>query len=188
MALLKGTRLGWQLKVSHSKKIQIIITFFLLQLKWSLLDVSLHQLLNIVGKYSKQMFIMLFFQRGLFEEVYMQLPPGFDSQGKNKFCRLLKSLYGLKQVSRQWNLKLTNTLTQSGFTQSKSDYSLFTKSNATRDIVIILVYVDDLLITRNSKVLIQEAKDILHHNFKMKDLGELRYFLGIEFTRSKRGY
>lgn len=85
-------------------------------------------------------------------------------------------------------MKLTNTLTQSSFTQSKSDYSLFTKSNATRDIVIILVYVDDLLITRNSKVLIQEAKDILHHNFKMKDLGELRYFLGIEFTRSKRGY
>lgn len=54
--------------------------------------------------------------------------------------------------------------------------------------MIILVYVDDLLITRNSKVLIQEAKDILHHNFKMKDLGELRYFLGIEFIRSKRGY
>ena len=66
-------------------------------------------------------------------------------------------------------------------------YSLFTKTNATGGIVIILVYVDDLLITGNNVKLIQEAKEILHHNFKMKDLGELRYFLGIEFARSKGG-
>lgn len=53
--------------------------------------------------------------------------------------------------------------------------------------MIILIYVDDLLITGSSRELIQEDKDILHHNFKMKDLGELLYFLGIEFTRSKDG-
>ncbi|KAL3376952.1 hypothetical protein AABB24_003396 [Solanum stoloniferum] len=128
-----------------------------------------------------------FLQGDLFEEVYMSLPPGFGSQGENKVCRLLKSLYGLKQASRQWNQKLTNALMQSGFTQSKLDYSLFTKTNSTGDIVIILIYVDDLLITGSSDRLIQEAKDTLHHNFKMKDLGELRYFLGIEFARSKDG-
>ena len=128
-----------------------------------------------------------FLQGDLFEEVYMTLPPGFGSQGENKVCRLLKSLYGLKQASRQWNLKLTTALIQSGFTQSKLDYSLFTKKDTTGGMVIILVYVDDLLITGNNEVLIQEAKDILHHNFKMKDLGELRYFLGIEFARSKKG-
>ena len=84
-------------------------------------------------------------------------------------------------------MKLTNALTHSGFTQSKLDYSLFTKINDIGGIVIILVYVDDLLITGNNVKLIQEAKEILHHNFKMKDLGELRYFLGIEFARSKGG-
>ena len=98
-------------------------------------------------------------------------------------CRLLKSLYGLKQTSRQWNQNLTNALIQSGFTQSKLDYSLFTKTNGTGDIVIILIYVDDLLLSVSCDRLIQEAKNTLHHNFKMKDLGELRYFLGIEFAR-----
>lgn len=66
------------------------------------------------------------------------------------------------------------------------DYSLFTKKNE-KGIVIILVYVDDLLIIGSDKGLIQEAKGILNHNFKMKDLSELRYFLGIEFARSNKG-
>lgn len=81
----------------------------------------------------------------------MVLPPRFGSQGENKVCRLLKSLYGLKQASRQWNLELTTALMKSGFTQSKLDYSLFTKTNDVGDIVIILVYVDDLLITGSSE-------------------------------------
>lgn len=75
---------------------------------------------------------------------------------------------------------------QSGFTQSKLDYSLFTKRNRI-GIVIILVYIDDLLIIGSDEGLIQEAKRILNHCFKLKDLGELRYFLGIEFSRSSKG-
>lgn len=86
-------------------------------------------------------------QGDLFGEVYMTLPPGFLSQGEHKVFRLLKSLYELKQASRQWNLKLTNALIHSRFTQSKLDYSLFTKTNTVGDIVIILIHVDDLFIT-----------------------------------------
>lgn len=126
-----------------------------------------------------------FLQGDLLEEVYMTLPPGLSSPGEPKVCRLLKSLYGLKQARRQWNLKLTTTLTHSDFTQSKLDYSLFTKRSE-KGIMIILVYVDDLLIIGSDKILILEAKDILNHNFKMKDLGELRYFLGIKFARSEK--
>ncbi|XP_049386270.1 uncharacterized mitochondrial protein AtMg00810-like, partial [Solanum stenotomum] len=89
-------------------------------------------------------------------------------------------------ASRQWNLKLTQALTDSGFTQSKNDYSLFTKT-ANNKLVLVLVYVDDLLVTGSDLQEINRAKLELHKNFKMKDLGELRYFLGIEIARSSEG-
>ncbi|XP_070014939.1 uncharacterized mitochondrial protein AtMg00810-like [Nicotiana sylvestris] len=73
-----------------------------------------------------------------------------------------------------------------GFTQSKLDYSLFTKGKGA-NLVIILVYADDLLITGNDTKLIEEAKNILNSKFKMKDLGELKYFLGIEFAKPSKG-
>ncbi|KAH0738218.1 hypothetical protein KY290_036923 [Solanum tuberosum] len=127
-----------------------------------------------------------FLQGDLQEEVYMHVPQGFSSQGEKQVCRLHKSLYGLKQASRQWNLKLTEALINSGFTQSHFDYSLFTKKVEER-VVIILVYVDDILITGNDQELIMEGKQALKLNFKIKDLGEMKYFLGIEIARSKQG-
>lgn len=86
---------------------------------------------------------------------------------------MLKSLYGLKQASRQCNLKLTNVLLSSGFTQSDHEYSLFTLKKG-EELVIILVYVDDLLITGNNTPMISESKESLHKKFKLKDLGELK--------------
>lgn len=127
-----------------------------------------------------------FLQGDLNEEVYMEIPQGFRRKGEQKVCKLLKSLYGLKQASRQWNIKLTEVLLDTGFTQSSHDHSLFTKSNG-HDIAVILIYVDDLLLTGNSHQLIQELKDSLHSRFKMKNLGDLKYFLGIEILRSKTG-
>ncbi|KAE8702231.1 Detected protein of unknown function [Hibiscus syriacus] len=127
-----------------------------------------------------------FLQGDLVEEVYMSLPEGFCSQGETRVCRLQKSLYGLKQASRQWNMKLTEVLLLAGYSQRKFDYSLFTKSQGSK-VVIMLIYVDDLLITGNNNGLIEELKGILNKNFKMKDLGELRYFLGLEMLRSAKG-
>lgn len=99
-------------------------------------------------------------------------------------CKLLKSLYGLKQASRQWNIKLTSALLADNYKQSSYDHLLFTKNQGTC-IVVILIYVDDLLITGNNQDLIYEAKQYLHSKFKVKDLGPLTYFLGIEIMRSK---
>ncbi|KAG8479260.1 hypothetical protein CXB51_029862 [Gossypium anomalum] len=127
-----------------------------------------------------------FLQSDLHEEVFMILPEGFRSQGEHMVCRLQKYLYGLKQASRQWNAKLTEALMLAGFEQSKFDYSLFVKKKEGK-MVIILVYVDDLLITGNDMDMINDLKGVLNQNFKMKDLGDLRYFLGIEILRSQEG-
>lgn len=101
------------------------------------------------------------------------MPEGFRRQGEKKVCKLLKSLYGLKQASRQWNIKLPDALAATGFIQSNHDYSLFTLRKA-EGMVIILVYVDDLLITGSNDQLITVAKEIFHQQFKLKDLGELK--------------
>jgi len=129
-----------------------------------------------------------FLQGDLPEDVYMVIPPGFCRQGATgKVCKLHKSLYGLKQAPRQWNLKLTEALVQLGFVQSHYDYSLFTKK-VNKELIVVLVYVGDLLVTGSCSNLIVQTRNDLKLKFKMKDLGELKFFLGIEFARSKEGY
>ena len=120
------------------------------------------------------------------EEVYMYPPEGYDKAKPGQVYKLERSLYGLKQASRQWNVELTKFLLQQGFLQSKSDYSLFTKASAGH-FTFILVYVDDLLIAGDDDHSIAAIKAKLHEAFTIKDLGHARYFLGIEIARSHTG-
>lgn len=83
-------------------------------------------------------------------------------------------------------IKPSSALLTTGFTQSSHNYSLFILKKDI-DIVIALVYVDDLLITSSNDQLINIAKEVLHQQFKHKDLGQLKYFLGIEVLRSSEG-
>uniref|UniRef100_A0A2N9HDB5 Reverse transcriptase Ty1/copia-type domain-containing protein n=1 Tax=Fagus sylvatica TaxID=28930 RepID=A0A2N9HDB5_FAGSY len=123
----------------------------------------------------------------LHEEVYMVMPPGFASKGEpNQVCKLTKSLYGLKQASRQWFAKFSSTILQHGFIQSKSDYSLFTRSHGS-SFLALLVYVDDILIASNDMESVTKLKKSLDAEFKLKDLGNLKYFLGLEVARSSKG-
>ena len=89
-----------------------------------------------------------FLHGDLQEEVYMQLAPGFSSSSPKKVCRLRKSLYGLRQASRNWFAKFSAALKGYGFLQSAADNSLFTY---TKDAIflVVLVYVDDLILAGN---------------------------------------
>lgn len=127
-----------------------------------------------------------FLHGDLSEEVYMKVPPGFKNTNPNMVCRLKKSLYGLKQAPRCWFAKLSTALKNYGFVQSYSDYSLFGLCRG-RTQINVLVYVDDLIIAGNDKVALTAFKDYLGRCFHMKDLGVLKYFLGIEVARNPEG-
>lgn len=113
----------------------------------------------------------------------MHPPLGYKSALPGQVCLLKKSLYGLKQASRKWNIQLTAFLINKGFVQSKEDYSFLTHYLVDY-VVMVLVHVDDLLITSNNTKLVTQLKTDLHKEFTIKDLGLLCYFLGIQVFRS----
>lgn len=127
-----------------------------------------------------------FLHGDLKEEVYMKLPPGYETDDPNQVCRLHKSIYDLKQSPRCWFSKLSTTLLEFGFIQSASDYSLF---SYTRNgfAIYCLVYVDDLVIGGDNSELITKFKAYLSKCFHMTDLGPLKYFMGLEISRNDSG-
>ncbi|WMV51529.1 hypothetical protein MTR67_044914 [Solanum verrucosum] len=118
-----------------------------------------------------------FLHGALHEEVYMEPPPGLRRQGENTVCWLHKSLYGLKQVSRNWFLTFSEAIRKASFQQSKADYSLFTKVKGS-SFTIILIYVDDILLTGNELQEIERIKRFLLKCFRIKVLGELKRLVG----------
>ncbi|CAM8899443.1 unnamed protein product [Rhodiola kirilowii] len=122
------------------------------------------------------------------EDVYMKLPLGFYTQARQTghVCKLQRSIYGLKQASRQWFARFSDALIEFGFVQSLNDYSLFTLK-LQDEFLVLLVYVDDVVITGTSSQLIDKVKSFIHDKFQIKDLGLLKYFLGLEVARSKDG-
>jgi transposase InsO family protein len=127
-----------------------------------------------------------FLNGDLNEEVYMQPPPG-SSHPTNKVCRLHRALYGLKQAPRAWFAKFSATVSHIGYSISSYDSALFIR-RTDRGTILLLLYVDDMIITGDDITGIQELKQFLSQHFEMKDLGPLSYFLGLEISSSSDGY
>ena len=98
-----------------------------------------------------------FLHGDLKEDVYMRPPVGLTSTPTSAVCKLRRSLYGLKQAPRAWYEKFTSTLLKFAFLKSKYDASLFLRKTEI-GIVILLVYVDDIIITSTDSVLISQLK------------------------------
>ncbi|KAJ9531865.1 hypothetical protein QJQ45_022022 [Haematococcus lacustris] len=120
------------------------------------------------------------------EVIYVQQPEGFEEGSINTVCRLQKALYGLRQAPRAWHARLSEELLSMGFKASEADPALFTLQLST-GMVYLLVYVDDcLLCTQQGDTAgLAYVKKQLSSAFKLKDLGEARWFLGMQLTRDR---
>ena len=126
-----------------------------------------------------------FLNGDLEEEVYMEQPEGFIKENENKLvCKLKKSIYGLKQASRQWYLKFNRIITSFGFTENTVDHCIYLKVSGSRFMILVL-YVDDILLASNDLGMIYETKKYLKNNFDMKDMGEATFVIGIEIYRDR---
>lgn len=116
----------------------------------------------------------------------MNQPKGFEARGQeDKVCLLKKSIYGLKQASRLWNQTVHKIVVQLGYTQSKYEPCVYFKVKM-KKMTIITLYVDDFFIFSNDNEEKLKLKNRLKQEFKIKDLGELSYALGLRFTRDKK--
>ena len=136
----------------------------------------------------KQMDVQNAFLHGdLAEIVYMTQPAGFVDKNKPKHvCKLHKSIYGLKQSPRAWFDKFSSFLLEFGFVCSIKDPSLFI-CNRDNNIIMLLLYVDDMAITGNNSAALDTLLVELNKQFRMKDLGQLHYFLGIQVRNYDEG-
>ncbi|CAN1158567.1 Retrovirus-related Pol polyprotein from transposon TNT 1-94 [Linum perenne] len=129
-----------------------------------------------------------FLNGNLTEEVYMNIPEGVNhDKGPDSVCKLIKSLYGLKQSPRAWFEKFSKTVISNGYHHCQTDDTMFVRHGGNGRITILIVYVDDIIITGNDNEEIKKLKSRLSSEFELKDLGEMKYFLGMEVARSCKG-
>ncbi|KAJ9538712.1 hypothetical protein OSB04_031445 [Centaurea solstitialis] len=119
----------------------------------------------------------------LSEDVYMRQPEGFvQSEHPNRVCKLQKSIYGLKQASRRWNICFDEKIKEFGFLRSEDEPCVYVRTNGSI-VVFLVLYVDDILLMGNDIPTLQSVKTWLGKCFSMKDMGDATYILGIKIYR-----
>ncbi|KAK4368006.1 hypothetical protein RND71_011798 [Anisodus tanguticus] len=115
----------------------------------------------------------------------MEIPHGFDNkQSQEKVCRRKKALYGLKQSPRAWFDRFCKAMISFGYQQSNVDHTFFIRHQKDK-LTLLIVYVDDVVMTGDDEEMTR-LKKLLAQEFGIKDLGKLKYFLGIDVARSNR--
>ena len=131
--------------------------------------------------------ITAFLNGTLHEEIFMEIPPGFPFVGdSSKVCKINKALYGLKQAPKEWYDRINTWFLQQGLVRSKNDPNLYF-SDKNGKLMILLLYIDDLLITGDNQEEISCLKCALQEEFEMTDLGEASNYLGAKIHRNKNG-
>ena len=105
----------------------------------------------------------------LYEDVYMTQLEGFTSKDGSKVCKLQKSIYGLKQASRSWNIRFDKKIKEFGFSQYRDEAFVYKKVSGSA-IVFLMLYVNDILLIGNNVSVLQSVKIWLSKNFSMKDI------------------
>ncbi|GJX80849.1 retrotransposon protein, putative, ty1-copia subclass [Tanacetum coccineum] len=134
----------------------------------------------------KQMDVKTAFLNGhLSEKVYMVQPEGcVNPKYPNRVCKIKRSIYGLKQASRQWNKRFDDEIKKFGFTQNHDEPCVYMKASGSY-VTFLILYVDDILIIGNHIPMLQDVKSYLGRCFAMKDLGEAVYILQIKIYRDR---
>ena len=149
---------------------------------------SIRIILAIAAYYDYEIWQMdvktAFLNGHLQEEVYMIQPEGFVSKDPNKVCKLQKSIYGLKQASRSWNIRFDEIIKMFGFIKNEDEPCVYKKISGSI-VVFLILYVDDILLIGNDIPSLQSVKEWLSKNFSMKDLGEAAYILGVKIYRDR---
>jgi hypothetical protein len=125
-----------------------------------------------------------FLHGDLKEVVHTVQPEGFHDGNRNTVCRLHKSLYGLKQAPKAWHETLTACLVSSGYRKGDADPSLYVLCGSEgKPSTYLILYVDDILIASADLECVAAAKSLLSQHFKVKDLGEAKFFLGMQIEQ-----
>ena len=115
--------------------------------------------------------------------VYMKQAEGFSSSANEHLvCKLNKSMYSLKQASRQWYLKFHEVISSFGFEENVMDNYIYHKVSGSK-ICYLVLYMDDIFLATNDVETLYEVKQFLSNKFDMKDMGEASYVIGIKISR-----
>jgi hypothetical protein len=121
----------------------------------------------------------VFLNGNLSEDLYMIQPEGFvDPKNAGKICKLQKSIYGLKQASRNWNIRFDEVVKGFGFIKNEEEPCVYEMASGSA-VAFLVLYVDDILLIGNDIPMLEATKSSLRKSFSMKDLGEAAYIWGI---------
>jgi hypothetical protein len=121
-------------------------------------------------------------------DIYVKLPPGYqqkNERGEELVGKLVKSLYGLRQAARNWYVTIRGWFLKYGLKPSAADPCIFIKRDAAGNVLVVVLYVDDMMIAGSNKQIVSAFKDAIKKQFEVKDLGELKWILGMEVTRDR---